>query len=252
MAEWKVEINEISFSNRRFRLETLKHKIKPGTITGIIGKNGSGKSTLLKLIHGDIKPHSGEILIDGKAVSDYSPWTLSRKISFLYQEMYEPFSFTVRDVMNVSGYSREESVSSYMSALEELGIAPLSDVQFTSLSGGERRLATIAASIYQDAEVMLFDEPTTYLDIDNQVAVHEILGAMKERGKTIIIVMHDINAIQSICDEVIMLRSGIVVASGPTADVINEENLRNAFDITFREFSYNSEKIFVHTGFGKT
>lgn len=251
MEEWKVEVKELGYSNRRFKLETVNHGIRTGTITGIIGKNGSGKSTLLKLIHGDMKPDSGEVLLDGKPVAKYSPWELSRKVSFLYQEMYEPFNFTVRDVINVSGYSREESVSSYMTALEELGIAGLSDVQFTSLSGGERRLATIAASIYQDAEVMLFDEPTTYLDIDNQVAVHDILRSLKERGKTIIIVMHDINAIQSLCDDVIMLRSGGVVAAGPVKDVLNEENLKNTFDISFQEVSYNSDKMFLHMNSGK-
>ncbi len=251
MEEWKVEVKGISYSNRRFRLESVNHKIGPSTITGIIGKNGSGKSTLLKLMHGDLRPDSGEVLIDGKPVAHYSPWELSRKVSFLYQEMYEPFSFTVRDILNVSGYSREESVASYMSALEELGIAGLSDVQFTSLSGGERRLATIAASIYQDAEVMLLDEPTTYLDIDNQIAVHDLLRSLKERGKTIVIVMHDINAIQSLCDDVIMLRSGNLIAAGPVETVLNEENLRNTFDISFKEVPYNSGKMFLHANFGK-
>lgn len=249
MEEWKIEVRDMKYSNRRFDLGTINMKIRPGTITGIIGKNGSGKSTLLRLIHGDMKAESGRILLDGIPVDSYRPFELSRKVSFLYQEMYDPFSFTVRDILNVAGYSREESVSSYMSALEDLGVAGLADVQFTNLSGGERRLVTIAASVYQDSEVMLLDEPTTYLDIDNQIAVHSILRTLKERGKTIIIVMHDINAIQSLCDDIVMLRSGEVVASGLVNDVLNGENLRRTFDVPFSEVSLDAEKMFVHRSF---
>lgn len=245
MEEWKLEVKGLSYTNRRFSLESVDFKIKPGTATGILGKNGSGKSTLLNLIHGDLKTSSGEVLVDGKNIDSYSTYELSRKISFLFQEMYEPFSFTVRDIMNVSGYSREESVSSYMNTLAELGIAGLADIQFTNLSGGERRLVTIAASVYQDSEIMLLDEPTTFLDIDNQLTVQRLLESLKERGKTIVMVMHDVNAIHSLCDDVLMLRSGKVVSSGPVDQVLNEENLKNTFDVPFSEISLDTEKLFV-------
>lgn len=246
MEEWKVEIKDLEFSSRRFKLAPVNFRIRPGTITGIIGKNGSGKTTLLRLLHGDMKPGAGEVLLDGKPVTSYRPLELSRKISILYQEMYEPFSFTIRDIMNVAGYSREESVSSYMSALEELGIASLADVEFTSLSGGERRLATIAASIYQDAEIMLLDEPTSYLDIDNQITAHGLLNSLRERGKTLVVVMHDLNAIEAVCDDTIMLRNGEVVASGPVDTVLNEENLSRTFDVPFSEVAVDSDRMFVY------
>lgn len=246
MEEWKIEIKNLEFSSRRFKLEPVNFRIRPGTITGIVGKNGSGKTTLLRLLHGDMRPASGEVFMDGKPVSSYRPIELSRKVSILYQEMYEPFSFSVRDIMNVAGYSREESVSSYMNALEELGVANLADVAFTSLSGGERRLATIAASIYQDAEIMLLDEPTSYLDIDNQITVHEILNSLRDQGKTMVVVMHDLNAIEAVCDDVIMLRNGENIASGPVESVLNEENLSRTFDVPFSEVSIDSDRMFLY------
>lgn len=251
MEQWKIEISGLRYSSRRFDLHPLSFKAKPGTITGIIGKNGSGKSTLLRLIHGDVKGGSGKILLDGRMVESYRPFELSRKISILYQEIYEPFSFTVRDIMNVAGYSREANVISYMSILEELGIADLADVQFTNLSGGERRLVTIAATIYQDSEIMLLDEPTTYLDIDNQLIVIDMLRSLKEKDKTIVVVMHDVNAVQALCDELIMLKSGQTVASGATEAVMNEENLKRTFDVQFTEISLGPDRIFLHRSNGK-
>lgn len=246
MEEWKVEVRDLEYSSRRFRLSPVNFRIRPGTITGIVGKNGSGKTTLLRLMHGDMKPESGDVFIDERSVGSYKPLELSRKVSFLYQEMYEPFSFTVRDIMNVAGYSRDESVSSYMSALEELGISSLADVSFSSLSGGERRLTTIAAAIYQDSEIMLLDEPTSYLDIDNQIAVHGLMNALKEKGKTLVVVMHDLNAVESLCDDIIMLRGGEVVASGPVDSVLNEGNLSRTFDVPFSEVHLDSDRMFVY------
>lgn len=248
MEEWKIEIRGLEYSNRRFRLGPISYSIKPGTITGIIGKNGSGKSTLLRLMHGDIKPHSGEILVEGKKINSFSALDLSRKMSFLYQEMFEPFSFTVRDVMNVSGYSRDENVASYMEALDELGIVSLADVQFTNLSGGERRLVTIAGSIYQDSDILLLDEPTTYLDVENQLTVHNMIKSLREKGKTIVLVMHEINWIHALCDDVIMLKSGEIIASGPVNECMNGENLKKTFGVPFREVEIESEKLYFHRG----
>jgi iron complex transport system ATP-binding protein len=93
---------------------------------------------------------------------------------------------------------------------------------------------------------MLLDEPTSYLDIDNQITVHGILDSLRERGKTLVVVMHDLNAIEAVCDDVIMLRNGEVVASGPVVEVLNESNLSRTFDVPFSEVSVDSDRMFVY------
>lgn len=245
MAEWKVELDDVKYSSGEFHLRDINLRIKPGIVTGIVGKNGSGKSTLLRLIHGDLKPESGHVIVDGEPVKGLNSVKLARKMSFLQQEIYDPLNFTVRDVMSVSAYTRGiDSDEMCLMALEELGIGSLFNHNFSMLSGGERRLVTIAASLYQDAEIMILDEPTTYLDIDNQHAVHRLLKKLKENGKTIIMVMHELNAINSLSDEVILLRSGSVVASGPVRDTMTVENLRKTFSVTFQELSTPTGNIF--------
>lgn len=245
MADWKVELNDVNYSSGEFHLSEINLRIQPGMVTGIIGKNGSGKSTILRLIHGDIKPLSGQIKVDGMPVKTFNSMELARKMSFLQQEMYDPLNFTVRDVMSVSGYSHNgDTNDKCLLSLEELGISGLMNHNFTMLSGGERRLVTIAAALYQDAEIMIFDEPTTYLDIDNQQTVHRLLKKLKERGKTIIIVMHELNAINSLSDDIIMLRSGRILSSGPTKETMTIENLRNAFNVNFEELHSSSGNLF--------
>lgn len=246
MAECRIELKGVSYHRVGFSLDPIDFRFEEGTITGIAGKNGSGKSTLLRLIHGDIKAASGIVLLDGKELSNYGIRETSRKMSYLSQEIYEPFSFTVRNIMEVAGYSRGQDPESCLSSLDALGISWLIDKEFTKLSGGERRLVTIAASIYQDSEVMLMDEPTTFLDIDNQALIHDVLRKQKELGKTIILVMHELNAINSICDNVIMLRHGSVIASGPTDAVMNSDNLEKAYNLPFNEVEMDSGKLFIH------
>ncbi len=246
MAGHKIDINNISYNKGKFSLGPINFAIEQGTVTGIIGKNGSGKSTLLKLLHGDLKPIRGNVFLDGRNIVDFDTPSLSRKMSFLSQEMYDPFKFTVRNVMEVAGYTREQDSDSYLLALEELRIASLVDLEFSNLSGGEKRLVTIAASLYQNAEVLIMDEPTTFLDIDNQLVVHNALKRMKKSGKTLVVVMHELNVIHYLCDNVIILRGGKVVDSGKVNEVMRKENLEIAYDLPFEEIETDTRKLFVH------
>lgn len=245
MENWKIELANVNYVNNGFSIKEMNLKVKAGTITGVIGKNGSGKSTLLRLIHGDIKPQHGRILIDGDPVVTLNGVALARKISLLYQEMHDPLNFTVGDVLSVSAYSREVDDDSHrLLALEELGVGKYLNKNFNALSGGEKRLVTIASSIYQDSEIMLFDEPTAYLDIDNQILVLRILNQLRNRGKTVIVVMHELNAINSICDNVVMLRDGEVVASGKVQVAMTPDNLRNTFNVHFNQLQTVSGNLF--------
>ncbi len=241
----KVELDNVTFSVPSFELGPLNFSIEEGTITAIIGKNGSGKSTTLKLIHGDLRPDTGSIRIDGSKVSSLSSSQLAEKTSFVWQEIYSPMSFSVRDVMNVSGYKRGFDEDRMMMALDEVGLASFIDRDFSVLSGGERRLVTLAAAIYQDSEIMIMDEPTNFLDIDNQILVYKVMKRLKMAGKTLILSMHDLDAVHHLADFVLILRNGNNIAWGRTISTLTIENLNKAFNVSFQTYDTVNGSSFV-------
>lgn len=220
----------------RFSLGPIHTKIPEKKITVIMGKNGSGKSTTIRLMHGDLKPAAGRVVLDGKDVFRIRPVDLARNMSLVTQEIHDPLSFTVKDVMSVSGYARDLDETAMLEALEIFGLTSFLYSSFNSLSGGERRLVTIAASVYQGSDIIIMDEPTNFLDVDNQMLVYEVLNELRKKGKTIVLAMHDISAVSAISDYVIMLKKGELVDQGPTAGTLTVENLRRVFNVPFRTY----------------
>ncbi len=241
----KVELQGVRYSHPDFSLGPIDMDVEPGKIYVIMGKNGSGKSTTLRLIHGDLRPSEGSVLIDGIEASKLSFIQLAKKIAFVWQEIYNPLSFTVRDVMNVSGYSRDESEEDILKSLSILGMERFIDRDFSMLSGGEKRLVTIAAALYQDSEIIIMDEPTNFLDIDNQILVYNLIRNMRNMGKTLILTLHDIDAVHNISDYVLILKDGMEVAKGPTAETLTVRNLRRAFNVPFYTYDTINGKSFV-------
>lgn len=232
-----LEARHINFARGGFSLQDVSFVTETGTITGIGGHNGSGKSTLLRILYGFHKPRSGDIVIDGESLSKMTPRQISRKISVVNQEVSEPFNFTVGEVVSMSGYSLEDERTSVSDVLRMCGIEDLQDRPFTEISGGERRLSLIAAAIYQNSSIMLMDEPTAFLDVDKEIRVIEIIKKLRDQGRNIIMVLHDVNLLYRICDNVVLLRNGRVVASGKRDEVMTLSNLRETYSIEFREIS---------------
>ena len=241
----KVELRDVEYRLPNFSLGPLNLEAEPGKIYAIMGKNGSGKSTTLKLIHGDISPTRGAVLIDGEEAPRISFNRLARKMSFVWQEIHNPLSFTVRDVMNVSGYTRGDDENEILRSLGLLGMEAFIDRDFSLLSGGEKRLVTIAAAIYQDSEILIMDEPTNFLDIDNQILVYSLMKHLRDQGKTLIVTLHDIDAVHNISDYVLILKDGREVAKGPTWETLNVENLRMAFNVPFFTYETVNGRSFV-------
>lgn len=229
-----LELEQLGFSRGTFSLKDISISVPDGSILGIGGQNGSGKSTLLKLMYGFYKAEEGSIRIDDTPLSSLSPREISRKIAVVNQEISEPFNFTALEVVTLSGYSRENDTITPIEAMEKCGISHLSNRIFSELSGGEKRLVIIAAAVYQDARMILMDEPTAFLDVDKEQTVKKIIRNLMESGRTLVLVLHDINLLNSLCSHVVLLREGRIVASGPKDDVLSLENLEKAYSVKFR------------------
>ncbi len=239
-----IEVDGLSYSKGDFHLSCGNLSIEEGKVTCIIGKNGSGKSTLLKLINGTLKPEMGSVTVDGIPVEKLKPRELSRKISFVQQEMPDPMGFTVREVLSVSGYSRDFDDGDMMSALMHFEAEQLINRKFADLSGGERRLVALSASIYQNAETIIMDEPTTFLDVDKQILVNEVIERIRESGKTILVVMHDLGTAYRISDNVVLMKGGLMIGHGDTESIMTPGNLKRTFDVEFDVFDTPSGKEF--------
>ncbi|WMT44315.1 MAG: ABC transporter ATP-binding protein [Cuniculiplasma divulgatum] len=228
-----LEARNLVFNRGKFSLQDVSFRAEEGTITGIGGRNGSGKSTLLRALYGFHRITSGDVVIGGKSLTGMGPREISRRISVVSQEVSEPFNFTVGEVVSISGYSLENEKSAVRDVLEVCGIGDLEKRPFNEISGGERRLALIAAAIYQDADILLLDEPTAFLDVDKEIRVIDILRKLRDSGKNIIVVLHDVNLLYRICDRVVLIRDGRIVASGPRDDVMTIENLDKTYSVEF-------------------
>lgn len=229
-----LRLDHIGYTRGSFSLKDISISVPEGSILGIGGQNGSGKSTLLKLMYGFYRPDSGRIFLEKNTLSEISAREISRNIAVVNQEISEPFNFTALEVVKLSGYSRNDETISPLEAMEKCGISHLSNRTFSELSGGEKRLVIIAAAVYQDAKIILMDEPTAFLDVDKEERVKAIIRDLNEDGRTLILVLHDINLLNSICSHVVLLKEGRIIAEGEKETVLTLENLEKAYSTRFR------------------
>ena len=203
----------------------------------IFGPNGSGKTTLLKCCAGILSPQKGTIELAGTALHRMSCQERGHLISYVPQEHSLSFPFTVEEVVlmgrtpHLGGLSRphhrDEEVAH--AAMEEVGIADLSEKAYTKLSGGQRQLVLLARAIAQDTPVIILDEPTSALDFRNQLLVYELLRKLAGKGKMIIACTHDPNHVKWFCDEVLILKNGVVLYRGAVNETLTEHCLRELY-----------------------
>lgn len=204
---------------------------KEGKLVGIVGANGCGKSTLIKTTFGIVPKLSGSIVLDGKPISAYSPRELARKIGYVGQDSGCAFDFTVRDVVAMGLYARQDRQHGkelVNAALEELDIARFADRSIQRLSGGERKMVFIARAVAQGSDMFILDEPTNHLDIRHQLFVMDYL---KRSGKTTLLVNHDLRLAAHYCDYLYMLCDGKVYAEGTPLQVLTPDNVSHVFGI---------------------
>lgn len=216
--------------------------ISKGSITAVIGPNGAGKSSLLKALARKLKPLSGSVLLDGVSLASIPKSQLNEQIGTLAsmpaaRSNETVFDYIARSAMSSEGISRvsprlREQIDFL---LERTGLTTMAKRKVGELSSGGRQCAVIASALVRNPDVLLLDEPTNSLDYSHQLQVINLLSSLKrERGMTIVAVIHDLNLAARFADQVVIMRDGKVLAQGAPKDVINPTNLANAFNILAR------------------
>ncbi|MFQ3320364.1 MAG: iron complex transport system ATP-binding protein [Natronomonas sp.] len=220
--------------------------VPDGEVTALVGPNGSGKSTLLKSMARQLDVDSGRVLVDGQALEQFPRKELARELGHLSQENTAPDSLTVEGLVEHGRYPHQgfldalgaEDTHAIDRAIELAGVGHIRDRALGSLSGGQKQLAWLAMALAQDTDLLLLDEPTTFLDLHHQMEVLEIIERLRKQGdRTVVVVLHDIEQAARIADYVVALADGAVHARGPPAAVVTEELLREVFrvDATVRQ-----------------
>ncbi|BCN29448.1 ABC transporter ATP-binding protein [Anaeromicropila herbilytica] len=214
--------------------------VPSGKISVIIGANACGKSTLLKTLARLIKPISGEILLDDKKINKIPSKQLARTLGLLPQSPVVPEGITVADLVGrgrfpyqtfLKGWGKKD-YEAVQEALEIMGITDLANRSVDELSGGQRQRVWIAMALAQQTDILLLDEPTTFLDITYQVEILDLLTDLnRKRGTTIVMVLHDINLSARYSDYIFALHKGNLIAEGSPDEVISEELIQKVFSL---------------------
>lgn len=223
-------------------IEGLNLTIPTGRITVLVGPNGCGKSTLLRGLARLLKPRGGTVLLDGHAIHRLPTKELAKRIGVLPQNPHAPEGLTVYELAAQGRYPHqrwfqqwsEEDERLTREALAITAMLELADRPLDTLSGGQRQRAWVAMALAQQTETLLLDEPTTFLDMAYQMEVLDLLEELNEQGRTIVMVLHDLNQACRYADFLVAMQGGAVVATGTPHEVITEETVQRVFGLDAR------------------
>ncbi|MGE7183822.1 ABC transporter ATP-binding protein [Peribacillus sp. NPDC006672] len=239
--------------NSKTVVEDVSIEITKGKITSFIGPNGAGKSTVLSMISRLITRDSGEVLIEGKDMGKFNSNELAKKIAILKQANHINIRLTIRELVAFGrfpysqGKLTKEDWKYVDEAIEYMELGEMQDKFLDQLSGGQQQRAFIAMVIAQNTEYVLLDEPLNNLDMKHSVQIMKVLRRLAdELGKTVIIVIHDINFASCYSDYIVALKDGKVVHNGPTEQVINSDVLKEIYDMDIEIQNINDNKICVY------
>ncbi len=234
-------------------VDKVSVKIQKGKITSFIGPNGAGKSTLLSVISRLIKGDSGEVLIEGKTLESWNTNELAKKLSILKQSNHTTIRLTIRDLVSFGrfpysqGKLTKEDIAYIDEAIEYMKLADIQEKYLHQLSGGQRQRAYIAMVLAQRTEYILLDEPLNNLDMKHAVEIMQLLRSLvNELGKTVVLVLHDINFASCYSDHIVALNDGKVTKEGKIQEIINEPVLKKIYDMDFRIEDIENNKICIY------
>lgn len=224
-------------------LQGLDLAVPPGKITVIVGANACGKSTLLRVISRLLSPNQGEVLLDGKSIHRTPSKELARTLGLLPQSPIAPEGITVADLVSRGRHPHQGLFSRWTqrddeavaNALTATKIVDLAERPVDELSGGQRQRVWIAMALAQETEILLLDEPTTFLDINHQVEVLDLLTDLNQsRGTTVAMVLHDLNLAARYADYLVAMTEGRIHSAGKPEEVLTQENVRQVFGLESR------------------
>lgn len=236
-----IEVRDLDVAyEQKYIIKNMNLEIPKGKITMIIGSNGCGKSTLLKTIARIITPKKGDIKLDGVSIKAQAPKEIAKKMAVLPQSPVVPSGLLVKELVSYGrfpyqsamGGLKEKDIEMVNWAMKVTGISDFADRSVDSLSGGQRQRAWIAMALAQETEILVLDEPTTYLDMAHQLEILLLLQKLnKEENRTIVMVLHELNNATKFADYLIGVKEGEVVFRGKPLDVITKENLHTLYGI---------------------
>ena len=230
---------DLAYGNNRV-IDGLDLALPVGKITAIIGANGSGKSTLLRGMARILKPENGLVLLDGSDINQLSTKAVAQQLGFLPQGPVAPSGLTVHDLARRGRYPHQDLISQWTTsdqvavdnALRLTGLEQSSETPVDQLSGGQRQRAWLAMALSQETQIMLLDEPTTYLDIAHQVEILNLLKHLNsEEGRTIVMVLHDLNQACRYADHMVAMMNGQIVAAGTPDEVVTPQLVEKVFGL---------------------
>ncbi|WP_329237503.1 ABC transporter ATP-binding protein [Streptomyces sp. NBC_01460] len=220
-------------------IDGLDVAVPSGLITTIIGPNGCGKSTLLRTLTRLLKPTAGAVVLDGEDIVTLRTREVARKLGLLPQAPVAPEGLTVADLVARGRHPHQSWLRQWSSddaavverALAMTGVSDLADRPVDSLSGGQRQRVWISMTLAQGTDLLLLDEPTTYLDLAHAIDVLDLVDDLHESGRTVVMVLHDLNLATRYSDNLVVMREGAILAQGHPRDVVTAELLEEAFGL---------------------
>jgi len=238
-----LQVHELTVGyGERKAVDHVSLQLTPGKLVTIVGPNGAGKSTLLRAVNGSLKPHSGEILLDGKALHSYTRRDISRRIAVVAQEADPRFPVTVLEfvlggryawaVTAAWGWETDHDLSVTKDVLNETELMQLEDRLMDELSGGERQRCLLARALATEAPLLLLDEPTANLDLAHQANILALVRSRcNEREAAALVITHDLNLAAQYSDQILLLKYGVAVAVGKPEAVLTPALLKKVFEV---------------------
>jgi len=247
--ETVIDISSASFAYGKQEVwHDISFSVEKGELLCLLGANGCGKTTLLNCIHGDQHLKKGRILLNGESLKKMPITKIAKQIGVVFQEHTTPFPYSVLDVvlmgrgphlgMFESPSKKDRAIA--LKSLENMGVSTLKDKRYTEISGGERQLVLIARTLTQEPQIILLDEPTSFLDFKNQALVLEMIQKLTTQGLTIIMTSHFPNHALICADRVALMNNGTMVGVGDTKEIMTEENLEKTYGIGVKILSVDN------------
>jgi iron complex transport system ATP-binding protein len=249
-----VEVSKVSkrYGNKNV-VEDVSIRVEKGKITSFIGPNGAGKSTLLSMVSRLIKKDTGQVFIDGTDIGEWKSNDLAKKISILKQSNHLNIRLTIRDLVSFGrfpysqGNLTKEDMKHVDEAIQYMELQDMQDKYLDQLSGGQQQRAFIAMVIAQNTEYVLLDEPLNNLDMKHSVQIMKVLRRLvDELGKTVVIVIHDINFASCYSDFIVALKDGKTVKEGPVEEIITSPVLKEIYEMDIDIQTINGNRICVY------